>query len=313
MKFVLFILCILLSTIAFAGADSEKLKLEIEKLKLQVELEKAKSLNSSKSSDENNNGKKQFLEKPNQGMTWDQYVENQRDYQDQFLSNDEYNLPSGTIEKYKVLIKANPNVPSYMYLLARVTDDYKLAEKCTEKFPKYKYCMRVLATNDMEPNFQRLKSYAKKWLELDPDSKNALDRNEELKKYDGCRIKFIFEPVPTSGTSSSYFSFYTKVVNDSKFFNIYYIAFDTTIEWMGNTYTGSHNSYMPSAGTSDGHDLFLINVDEQHPANKNARPTIKSIKLKNKVNVRDQQTVKVFRLNEFGCPVQIFIGNKEWK
>lgn len=37
MKCVIFILCILLSTIAFAGADSEKLKLEIEKLKLENE------------------------------------------------------------------------------------------------------------------------------------------------------------------------------------------------------------------------------------------------------------------------------------
>jgi outer membrane murein-binding lipoprotein Lpp len=138
----------------------EKLKLENERLKLELKKAKIEAIHANASS-RVDSASEAFLDAPTPGMTWDEFIERHRKIQGE-------NTPGRLQEKYRQLAGAYPGEPAYAYLAARASLDYERAQKCTEVFPQFVWCYRLLATDDA--HYDRALRAAKTWARLAPTS-----------------------------------------------------------------------------------------------------------------------------------------------
>jgi hypothetical protein len=282
-------------------AQIEKLKLENERLKLELKNAQLKG-EFGKRDKRMDDSSEPFLEAPTSGMTWDEFIERHRTLQGE-------KTPDSLQEKYLRLVDSHPNEPAYAYLAARAGLDYVKAEKCTQQFPQFVWCHRFLALDD--GHYDRALKAAKKWARLVPASKEAAERVAELIQFQGCHIRLDLDPVPTGDTYSSRFWFHVTAANESKYLDLDYNIFEISIEWMGNTYTGMTNLLNPRAGSKIGNKVD-VSVDADHPATKDARPTVKSMGFASNTKLRNRKSGWADEVRPEVCKVTMFLGDREW-
>jgi hypothetical protein len=133
----------------------------------------------------------------------------------------------------------------------------------------------------------------------------------QLKQFEGCQIRVDVDPIPTADTYPSSFWFHVTAANKSKSLDVDYNIFEISIEWKGNTYTGSTNLLHPRAGSVVGQGVG-VSVDADHPAARDGRPLVKSMGFTHNMTLKNRKTNWADEVSPDLCKVGIFLGGKEW-